>query len=263
MGRSPRCSKDGLNKGAWTALEDEMLMDYVKSHGEGKWSNLAKETGLKRCGKSCRLRWMNYLRPDIKRGNIAEDEEELIIRLHKLLGNRWSLIAGRLPGRTDNEIKNYWNSYLAKKSKDQFPLAMPTAEKKPMNIGLHGDNKVAVEPSMSGNKLVKINKSSPSESSARSPLSTAMEEKTANFMLDLSSEDLCRMLDSDFAKLSHVDHEINELHLPLLPSEGMENNHSGSDLCGQANNMASDFRSLFLESDDGWLGGTIDILFSD
>uniref|UniRef100_A0A7N0VAW1 Uncharacterized protein n=1 Tax=Kalanchoe fedtschenkoi TaxID=63787 RepID=A0A7N0VAW1_KALFE len=71
--------------------------------------------GLNRCGKSCRLRWLNYLRPDIKRGNISEDEEELIIRLHKLLGNRWSLIAGRLPGRTDNEIKNYWNTTLGKK----------------------------------------------------------------------------------------------------------------------------------------------------
>ncbi|XP_062023402.1 transcription factor MYB1-like [Rosa rugosa] len=115
MGRGPRCSKDGLNKGAWMAAEDKLLLDYIKNHGEGKWSNVAKETGLKRCGKSCRLRWMNYLRPDIKRGSISDDEEELIIRLHKLLGNRWSLIAGRLPGRTDNEIKNYWNSNLAKK----------------------------------------------------------------------------------------------------------------------------------------------------
>ncbi|KAJ9168163.1 hypothetical protein P3X46_019722 [Hevea brasiliensis] len=115
MGRSPCCSKEGLNRGAWTALEDKILTAYVKGHGEGKWRNLPKRAGLKRCGKSCRLRWLNYLRPDIKRGNISRDEEELIIRLHKLLGNRWSLIAGRLPGRTDNEIKNYWNTTLGKK----------------------------------------------------------------------------------------------------------------------------------------------------
>ncbi|KAB1209459.1 Transcription factor TT2 [Morella rubra] len=118
MGRSPCCSKEGLNRGAWTAQEDKILREYIRVHGEGKWRNLPKRAGLKRCGKSCRLRWLNYLRPDIKRGNISPDEEELIVRLHKLLGNRWSLIAGRLPGRTDNEIKNYWNTNLGRKVQD-------------------------------------------------------------------------------------------------------------------------------------------------
>ncbi|KAI4380289.1 hypothetical protein MLD38_006495 [Melastoma candidum] len=122
MGRSPCCAKEGLNRGAWTALEDKILSDYIKANGEGGWRDLPKRAGLKRCGKSCRLRWLNYLRPDIKRGNISHDEEELIVRLHNLLGNRWSLIAGRLPGRTDNEIKNYWNTTLAKR------LAKPSAE---------------------------------------------------------------------------------------------------------------------------------------
>ncbi|XP_014506712.1 transcription factor MYB8 [Vigna radiata var. radiata] len=120
MGRRPCCSKEGLNRGAWTADEDKILTEYITVHGEGRWRKLPKRAGLKRCGKSCRLRWLNYLRPDIKRGNITSDEEELIIRLHNLLGNRWSLIAGRLPGRTDNEIKNYWNTNLGKKVKENI-----------------------------------------------------------------------------------------------------------------------------------------------
>ncbi|GAB4846749.1 transcription factor [Ancistrocladus abbreviatus] len=102
-------------KGLWTAEEDRILMDYIAVHGKGKWNSIAKNTGLNRCGKSCRLRWMNYLSPGVKRGHFTEQEEDLIIRLHKLLGNRWSLIAGRVPGRTDNQVKNYWNTHLSKK----------------------------------------------------------------------------------------------------------------------------------------------------
>nr|QIG55725.1 MYB transcription factor [Paeonia suffruticosa] len=119
MGRNPCCDKKEVNRGAWSFQEDEILANYIKIHGPGKWGNLPKKAGLNRCGKSCRLRWLNYLRPDIKRGDISMDEEDLIIRLHNLLGNRWALIAGRLPGRTDNEIKNYWNTILMKKLKFQ------------------------------------------------------------------------------------------------------------------------------------------------
>ncbi|KAL4179151.1 hypothetical protein AMTRI_Chr13g118610 [Amborella trichopoda] len=113
--RKPCCDKQDTNKGAWTKQEDEKLIGYIRKHGEGCWRSLPEAAGLLRCGKSCRLRWINYLRPDLKRGNFAEDEEDLIIKLHALLGNRWSLIAGRLPGRTDNEVKNYWNSHLRRK----------------------------------------------------------------------------------------------------------------------------------------------------
>ncbi|CAI0387693.1 unnamed protein product [Linum tenue] len=111
MGRSPCCSKDeGLNRGAWTAHEDQLLTRYIDSHGVGKWRNLPKKAGLNRCGKSCRLRWLNYLRPDIKRGNISPDEEDLIIRLHKLLGNRMvshSREAAWADGQRDQKLLEY------------------------------------------------------------------------------------------------------------------------------------------------------------
>ncbi|XP_068642834.1 transcription repressor MYB5-like [Aristolochia californica] len=112
---TPCCSKIGLKRGPWTPEEDDLLSNYINREGEGRWRMLPKRAGLLRCGKSCRLRWMNYLRPSVKRGQITPDEEDLILRLHRLLGNRWSLIAGRIPGRTDNEIKNYWNTHLSKK----------------------------------------------------------------------------------------------------------------------------------------------------
>ncbi|KAK4764269.1 hypothetical protein SAY87_013707 [Trapa incisa] len=115
MGRTPCCEKEHTNKGAWTKEEDERLISYIKRHGEGSWRSLPRAAGLLRCGKSCRLRWINYLRPDLKRGNFTEEEDELIISLHSVLGNKWSVIASRLPGRTDNEIKNYWNTHIKRK----------------------------------------------------------------------------------------------------------------------------------------------------
>ncbi|XP_020598307.1 myb-related protein P-like [Phalaenopsis equestris] len=115
MGRAPCCEKVGLKKGRWTTEEDQLLVNYIKTNGEGSWRSLPKKAGLLRCGKSCRLRWINYLREDLKRGNISKEEEDMIIQLRANLGNRWSVIAGHLPGRTDNEIKNYWNSHLSKK----------------------------------------------------------------------------------------------------------------------------------------------------
>ncbi|XP_071705927.1 transcription factor MYB16 [Rutidosis leptorrhynchoides] len=115
MGRSPCCEKVGIKKGPWTPEEDKKLLAYIQEHGHGSWRLLPSKAGLQRCGKSCRLRWINYLRPDIKRGKFSLEEEQTIIQLHALLGNRWSAIATHLSNRTDNEIKNYWNTRLKKR----------------------------------------------------------------------------------------------------------------------------------------------------
>ncbi|XP_020083154.1 protein ODORANT1-like [Ananas comosus] len=118
MGRKPCCDKVGLKKGPWTEEEDKKLVEFILSNnGHCCWRAVPKLAGLLRCGKSCRLRWTNYLRPDLKRGLLSESEENLVIDLHAQLGNRWSKIAARLPGRTDNEIKNHWNTHIKKKLK--------------------------------------------------------------------------------------------------------------------------------------------------
>ncbi|CAN6578138.1 unnamed protein product [Malus baccata var. baccata] len=115
MRKSSSYAASRIKRGAWTPEEDRKLLAYIQLHGHGSWRSLSQKAGLKRCGKSCRLRWRNYLRPDIKRGNFSLHEDQTIIQLHALLGNRWSAIATHLPKRTDNEIKNYWNTHLKKR----------------------------------------------------------------------------------------------------------------------------------------------------
>ncbi|KAB2617672.1 transcription factor RAX3-like [Pyrus ussuriensis x Pyrus communis] len=116
MGRAPCCDKANVKKGPWSPEEDATLKAYIEKHGTGgNWITLPQKIGLRRCGKSCRLRWLNYLRPNIKHGGFSEEEDNIICSLYMSIGSRWSVIAAQLPGRTDNDIKNYWNTRLKKK----------------------------------------------------------------------------------------------------------------------------------------------------
>ncbi|KAL5994863.1 hypothetical protein ACLOJK_024920 [Asimina triloba] len=137
-----------LKKGPWTAAEDAILVEYVKKHGEGNWNAVQKHSGLQRCGKSCRLRWANHLRPNLKKGSFTAEEENKIVQLHAKWGNKWARMATQLPGRTDNEIKNYWNTRVKRRLRAGLPLYPPgmhleaDEEKQNQNLGGRNHNEV-------------------------------------------------------------------------------------------------------------------------
>ncbi|KAL7218946.1 hypothetical protein ACSBR2_012085 [Camellia fascicularis] len=115
------CPQLGVRKGPWTAVEDAILIEYVRKHGEGNWNAVQKKCKLLRCGKSCRQRWANHLRPDLKKGAFTVEELEKITDLHSRVGNKWALIASKLAGRTDNDVKNYCNTRLKRPQRYDQP----------------------------------------------------------------------------------------------------------------------------------------------
>ncbi|KAH7858200.1 hypothetical protein Vadar_021206 [Vaccinium darrowii] len=265
MGKKPCCAKKGLNRGAWSAMEDKILTDYITLNGEGQWRNLPPRAGLSRCGKSCRLRWLNYLRPDIKRGNVTDEEEDLIIRLHKLLGNRWSLIAGRLPGRTDNEIKNYWRTAISKKlvpSSTSHCKKSNRLKEKSMetliqrsSIGhpspLVGSCMIRPKASRCSNVFIRsepLNHSEPVvgpapirgndsggslvEPNYISPFVTSTQGDPSNFILDFEMDDkfLSEFLNPDFPTLRDGDGNGDDIISSYIPNSEENQFSAGSDL---------------------------------
>ncbi|TMW97736.1 hypothetical protein EJD97_005068 [Solanum chilense] len=247
MGRSPCCEKAHTNKGAWTKEEDERLISYIRAHGEGCWRSLPKAAGLLRCGKSCRLRWINYLRPDLKRGNFTEEEDELIIKLHSLLGNKWSLIAGRLPGRTDNEIKNYWNTHIRRKllSRGIDPTTHrsindPTTIPKVTTITFAAAHE-NIKDIDQQDEMINI-KAEFIETSKESDNNEIIQEKSSSCLPDLNLE--LRISPPHHQQLDHHRHHQRSSSLCFTCSLGIQNSKdcscgSESNGNGWSNNMVS------------------------
>ncbi|XP_010544306.1 PREDICTED: transcription factor MYB104-like isoform X2 [Tarenaya hassleriana] len=139
-GSSSRGQGNYLKKGPWTTDEDAILLEYVQEHGEGNWNAVQKHSGLSRCGKSCRLRWVNHLRPDLRKGAFTHEEERRVIELHALMGNKWARMAAELPGRTDNEIKNFWNTRLKRLQRAGLPIYPDEVRQQVLTAAQNGQN---------------------------------------------------------------------------------------------------------------------------
>ncbi|GMJ01255.1 hypothetical protein HRI_003794700 [Hibiscus trionum] len=224
MGRQPCCDKVGLKKGPWSAEEDQKLINFILTNGQCCWRALPKLAGLLRCGKSCRLRWTNYLRPDLKRGLLSEDEEKMVIDLHAQLGNRWSKIASHLPGRTDNEIKNHWNTHIKKKLKK---MGIDPLTHMPLSI-------TTSEPQQEQEQEQKIDKSPKElpETSLQSTITEAKEEEKSmtSAILDPTMDTMMLMMD-DIDGFCTDEVPLIEPHEILVPGT----NHAPSSTSSSCN----------------------------
>lgn len=224
MGRAPCCDKANVKKGPWSPEEDARLKAYIEQHGTGgNWIALPQKIGLKRCGKSCRLRWLNYLRPNLKHGAFSEEEENIICSLYIAIGSRWSIIAAQLPGRTDNDIKNYWNTRLKKKLFGRQPKERSTGR---ITNGLKEeatkrDHKESSMVNGAGNGTINYNQYWPQLPDFATP--SALHE-IPNIPQHGSQSDLLTCVGARFSEdhlrsvFSTLDNFQNPIHIPPSPS---------------------------------------------
>ncbi|KAF5737810.1 Myb domain protein 20 [Tripterygium wilfordii] len=215
MGRQPCCEKVGLKKGPWTAEEDKKLINFILTNGQCCWRAIPKLAGLLRCGKSCRLRWTNYLRPDLKRGLLSDYEEQMVIDLHAQLGNRWSKIASHLPGRTDNEIKNHWNTHIKKKLKK---MGIDPLTHKPLSTIEEPQQQLQQEQKQQENKK------EAAETSLESAIIEVMREEEKSTLMFDPMEEMIHSFCTDEVPLIEAD----EILIPSSSSScssGLNNNN--------------------------------------
>ncbi|EOA27752.1 hypothetical protein CARUB_v10023905mg [Capsella rubella] len=226
MGRAPCCEKMGMKRGPWTPEEDQILVNYIHLYGHSNWRALPKHAGLLRCGKSCRLRWINYLRPDIKRGNFTPQEEETIINLHESLGNRWSAIAAKLPGRTDNEIKNVWHTHLKKRLNKNQNNGGDTKE------NINGINETTTHEDKESSMVHVVDTTSPQQFS--NSITTFDISNDINKDGIMSYEDISALIDesfwSDVVTVDNSNHKIEDWEGTLMDRNIKRKSYNNSEL---------------------------------
>ncbi|CAK9171313.1 unnamed protein product [Ilex paraguariensis] len=206
MVRTPCSNKNGMKKGLWSGEEDNKLKDYILRYGHWNWRKLPKYAGLSRCGKSCRLRWMNYLQPNLKKGDYSEEEENIIIKLHHERGNKWSAMAAKLPGRTDNDIKNHWHTHLKKRAKQNGKLEVTNENFQSIGTCQFEDSRKRDDQEWALDSVVAID---PSQQTSETSLLQAepffgeFSSSRSDYALNSAME---RIMDDSFTSLSETHH---------------------------------------------------------